>query len=281
MTICTLLPSDLLHLISAINVYEGIRRGLVSPDSKPCSTVQKLFPQIEEVIVESSLVGRTGGNRGGFWTARSKALSLDDWIALVAAMRTSMDLTLFHTDESEMPRWVQISFANMGNYGLAVTIPGGTVAIEAVWRPNKPKKVWDVEFREARHTPHTESKSLNESYATFLQALRDISDFAKRSERYTFVPIFESAMDILESGGEMTRYAGCLLDETIFTPGARQLFEAVGRCWVFGGMGSWDDIIIRDQNTKREHEAITSHFFDALMQAILSVANKGRNEVAT
>jgi hypothetical protein len=273
-------PTDLAHYLLIIDVFESIRQGLPVPIDTPCSSAQEDRDfNVGKTIVTPAVAKKTTTSWRKSWLARPRGQSLDEWIVSVAAQPSSIELALFRTDESEMPRWVQASFANMGNYGLAVTTPRGTVPIEAIWRPNKATKLWDVEFHEAHRTPHIESKSLNESYGDFLRVLRDIGEFAKRSDRYEFVPVFESALDVLEAGGEMTRYAGQLLDEAIFTPGARQLFEGVGRCWVFGGMGSWNDIIIRDPVLKREHEAVTGRFYDALMQAVLSIANKGRRDV--
>lgn len=274
---CTNLPSDISHLIGVIGIYEAVRRGVIESVEQACSTMQnQLESHIGEVTVASSVVHKTTENRRTFWAPRAGAIPLPQWIRSLGEQQASVELALFETGPSEMPRWVHVAFANSGSCGLAVTTRRGSTAVRAIWQPNDPKKQYDIDLKEVSVPPCTESKPLNESYSGFLTALDAISDFARRSERYEFLPVFESVETALKTGGDLSRYTEAVMREDVFSPGAIHLFDALDQSWIFGGMGSWTDIILRDPNVKQEYDTVTAYFYDALMQAILSVANKGR-----
>jgi hypothetical protein len=55
---------------------------------------------------------------------------------------------------------------------------------------------------------------------------------------------------------------------------ARRLLTAAAHAWVFGGMGSWNDVTFPDdQAMKREHEEVTGRLYRAVCAAIVAGAN--------
>jgi hypothetical protein len=43
--------------------------------------------------------------------------------------------------------------------------------------------------------------------------------------------------------------------------------------WVFGGMGSWNDLGFAENDLQRQYEQITRELFTAVLQACVSAAN--------
>lgn len=59
---------------------------------------------------------------------------------------------------------------------------------------------------------------------------------------------------------------------TTLTPQATRLLQAAGRAWVFGAMGSWNDIV-PEASLKPSYDASSKALFAALRRAVLVVAN--------
>ena len=55
-------------------------------------------------------------------------------------------------------------------------------------------------------------------------------------------------------------------------PEAERLLKAAGRAWVFGAMGSWNDVGV-DAALKPRYESASKVLFDALARAVLVSAN--------
>ena len=55
------------------------------------------------------------------------------------------------------------------------------------------------------------------------------------------------------------------------------------KAWVFGGMGSWNDVYFDDREARTEYEAISRHLYSALLTALLASVNSefdpGPNDV--
>jgi hypothetical protein len=56
------------------------------------------------------------------------------------------------------------------------------------------------------------------------------------------------------------------------TPEAQGLLKAAGAAWVFGAMGSWNDVV-PDAALKPRYESASKTLFTALSRAVLVSAN--------
>jgi hypothetical protein len=56
---------------------------------------------------------------------------------------------------------------------------------------------------------------------------------------------------------------------------ARQLVAAATRAWVFGGMGSWNDVWFANPALVQRYKALTPALFEAVLSAIVDGANAG------
>jgi len=101
-------------------------------------------------------------------------------------------------------------------------------------------------------------------------ALLEIEPLAQKIPGAPFAHFFATARAALdgkdsEPPPSFVRYAG-------LSPEAGRLLQATGRAWVFGGMGSWNDMVVAPALTPRYHES-SNALFAALQRAVLAIAN--------
>lgn len=56
-------------------------------------------------------------------------------------------------------------------------------------------------------------------------------------------------------------------------PDSRRLAGMARAAWVFGGMGSWNDLGFADGDAQREYEQLSRQLFDAVMRAFVAAVN--------
>jgi hypothetical protein len=79
---------------------------------------------------------------------------------------------------------------------------------------------------------------------------------------------FEGALE----GGPDIPYHPDLLPAG-YTSEARQLAAMAVKAWVFGGMGSWNDVYFDDRQVAAEYAAISQNLYGALLRALLASVN--------
>ena len=69
-----------------------------------------------------------------------------------------------------------------------------------------------------------------------------------------------------------------------YTSEARLLAAMAVKAWVFGGMGSWNDVYFGDQEAAAEYAAISRNLYSTLLRALVASVNSeidpGPNDVA-
>ena len=101
-------------------------------------------------------------------------------------------------------------------------------------------------------------------------ALLNIEAVARAMPGAPFADIFAAARSALE--GQDLPYPLELLQFTQMKPEAQRLLKAAGRAWVFGAMGSWNDVV-PEASLKARYESASQTLFAALQRAVLVSAN--------
>ncbi|MCP4618415.1 MAG: hypothetical protein GY844_18515 [Bradyrhizobium sp.] len=136
------------------------------------------------------------------------------------------------------------------------------------------RKIWGVTyFRIAPNAPRLplQSRSLEEVRRDLEIALKQIETFAGHRKLEPFVTMFRNGARLLASDNPL---------DGLYHPdmgpalplGARQLLGATQAAWVFGGMGSWNDIGF-DGADQQEYEQLSDRLFSLLNEAICAAAN--------
>ena len=100
-------------------------------------------------------------------------------------------------------------------------------------------------------------------------ALTRIEAFAIRHDQAGFAGCFRRGLESLESNDPVS-----LIDEKDWLPqigyglAARQIYMAACQSWVFGGMGSWNDLVFQDPIENSEYEDLSRQLYEAINSGI-------------
>ena len=101
-------------------------------------------------------------------------------------------------------------------------------------------------------------------------ALLSIEGVARAIPGAPFADVFVAARETLE--GKDLPYPLEFLRYAQMKPEAERLLKAAGRAWVFGAMGSWNDVGV-DAAMKPRYESASKALFSAVQRAVLVTAN--------
>ncbi len=101
-------------------------------------------------------------------------------------------------------------------------------------------------------------------------ALLSIEGVARALPGAPFADVFVAARETLE--GKDLPYPLEFLRHAQMKPEAERLLKAAGRAWVFGAMGSWNDVGV-DAAMKPRYESASKALFSAVQRAVLVTAN--------
>jgi hypothetical protein len=133
------------------------------------------------------------------------------------------------------------------------------------------RKIWSTTYVLLGETrpDALETVAFDAAVSRLRDVLPRIEAFARKETYDPFADCFARALTALDGGpgsfdadDDFTRYAGML-------PGQQRVRLAIGHAWVFGGMGSWNDI----GGTGPEYEQLSEELFTALNDAICGLAN--------
>jgi hypothetical protein len=134
------------------------------------------------------------------------------------------------------------------------------------------KKIWlsaYILIGEAEPTDPVDTDVAGAS-ATLRDALISIETVARAMPGAPFADQFVAGRRALD--GHDSEPAPDFVRFTQLTPEATRLLQAAGRAWVFGGMGSWNDIA-PEAGLKPSYERASKSLFAALQRAVLVVGN--------
>src|SRR5215207_8072616 len=138
------------------------------------------------------------------------------------------------------------------------------------------RKIWDVAYFRIDHgRPHIplQTKSIAALRQDLMMVLSGIEAFAARQKLEYFAGVFRKAADLLSSDHPLSQtYHSGFAPTPAMPLEAKQLLGAVQTAWVFGGMGTWNDLGFHGDD-QRESDALSGELFLLLNQAICSAVN--------
>jgi len=138
------------------------------------------------------------------------------------------------------------------------------------------RKIWSVSYAMIdKDQPVTDVQAdIREIYSQLEQSLVSITDFAGVQQLPGWADVFKKARAILNSTDPAgSYYHHDLLLEKHYTLIARQLLFAAGAAWVFGGMGSWNDLGFNTAEDNKKYDDVSASLYTAINQSVLAVAN--------
>lgn len=150
-----------------------------------------------------------------------------------------------------------------------------------IWEPfhrlgdrNDPqRRIWKCTHIMLSKAPRHEfdadaSLKLDVAVESFRKALVRIETYARDEKQDNWADIFNEATAVIDAGkpsieqGDMARFTG-------FSDQQAAIFEACSRAWVFGGMGSWNDV----GGTGERYDRVSQALYDTLNACIAALAN--------
>ena len=103
--------------------------------------------------------------------------------------------------------------------------------------------------------------------------LTRVESFARSHDVEYFADVFRRALDSLTSDAAEQPYHRDLLPPAGYGAEARRILAACGHAWVFGGMGSWNDLGFERPEDQREYEQLSEELYAAVNRGIEESAN--------
>jgi hypothetical protein len=140
------------------------------------------------------------------------------------------------------------------------------------------ERIWRVTYSGSTSKKFIESINFNLSdmYLKLSEAIHNIDDFAQKYDHQWARKPFGDALKTLDSKGKVLNgYHRDLAPTNFLSDEVLAIFDACQCAWLFGGMGSWNDIGIRSKEVKekeleqREYERVSEGLFQTLGEAIV------------
>lgn len=136
------------------------------------------------------------------------------------------------------------------------------------------RKIWRVSYALVAVDPAADfaPRPLDNLAAALRAALLEIRAFARANECGNFVQCFNDALHALDNPQADVGYHKDLFPPKALDPSAQSLLKATQAAWVFGGMGSWNDMGFPGA-TQQEYERVSEQLFNQLNDAIEAAAS--------
>lgn len=138
------------------------------------------------------------------------------------------------------------------------------------------RPVWSVSYGMIDKDQPVSNKQfdIKEISSLLQQNLQNITAFAQTQQLSNWARVFTKAASILNSVTPIQDYYHQdLLVEKHYSLQARQLLAAAGAAWVFGGMGSWNDLGFDTDETNKTYDDLSAQLYNVINKAVLAVAN--------
>lgn len=148
----------------------------------------------------------------------------------------------------------------------------------ADWQVNAQRapggRVWRATYKQVSGaSTNGPPLSLAQASADLNAALHDVAAFALEQKLSNWHSNFLSALDAFDAT-KPARHDNCadLAPPGVLPPDARILLDACQRAWVFGGMGSWNDMGFADAD-QSEYDRVSDRLYQAVVAGIIAAAN--------
>ena len=86
------------------------------------------------------------------------------------------------------------------------------------------------------------------------------------------------AIEVVQNPWPVLLFSTDLILNTVENESVRQLLAGSLKAWVFGRLGSWNDMYITDPSQERKYQGISKYLYRAVIQAYGATANSTADE---
>ena len=139
-----------------------------------------------------------------------------------------------------------------------------------VWNQKAPnRRIWRVSYSLDSTEPRRSyvGRNLAIVKAALRESLEEILAFSERHTEGAFTAHFAEALEAIDDAAAEVGYHNDIAMPGQLNADAESLLKASSRAWVFGGMGSWNDMSF-DGALQTEYENVSETLFDLVHEAI-------------
>jgi hypothetical protein len=172
-----------------------------------------------------------------------------------------------------------VAFAGAGNWFVLGTSRKNSAEVwHASWtvREREPgdRGVWEVvyhgESADDGVLPPRPAMSISKQRLTV--ALDNAEAFARSQELGRWADWFAEAR-LLDASNDEPPFLSDMLPARGFSKSARRLLAMATSSWVFGGMGSWNDLAFSSREDEEEYERVSAELYSAVLGALVAGVN--------
>jgi len=167
---------------------------------------------------------------------------------------------------------------------------GGTWLIEAIYDTHstywigkeeltredaKNGRIWSTKYSQLSSKPNSfqPNYSLVQTKQKLSSVLTRIAAFSGKHGLDYWTDIFKKASANLTSTQPVVDYYTDFIVAEYYSLSARQVLFAASKAWVFGGMGSWNDIVYQTEKDEALNKALSAELYDAVIEGIMASVN--------
>ena len=151
-----------------------------------------------------------------------------------------------------------------------------------VWRPiwtlaegdGPERSTWAVEYR-GRRSSKVEVPRINPaaSMDRLTVAITEAEAFAAREGLDDWAAVFGAALRLGEAADPIPPFNPDMFPPAAYGRAARHLLAMADRAFVFGGMGSWNDLALASPSATDAYERISEELYAAVLEAVVAAVN--------
>lgn len=224
-------------------------------------------------------------SRGGRWQVIAR--TPDEWMDSVTSGDFSRAMLVHESvDHPQFPDRMSAGFVGGGGRWLLSTQRGNRSEYwEAGWQvANKDaadQRIWQVRYMlvAERESVPSVATPVVELTARLIRALTEINSFAREHDLGGFADCFTKAEECLVAEHPFTLvYHRDLTPEGAISLPAARVLAACQAAWVFGGMGSWNDLGF-DGTDQERYNKLSDHLYGLLNKCICAGVNESAASV--
>jgi len=209
----------------------------------------------------------------------SVANSIFDWLTFLRSIKvTHLWNIAFAWQRQDITEHVAEAFSGGVPRAIQADLPKGFELWYPQWKTGgQSQKPWQVEYRSLRF-PNSHVLPAQELSAVMNQLKYAISQaeiFSNRPDvnARNWATWFNKSLDLLDSPDPKVPFYPDMLPDSGFSLEARQILASATQSYVFGGMGSWNDMVFESLEIQKEYDKITRELYDAVKLGITMASN--------
>jgi hypothetical protein len=214
---------------------------------------------------------------GGLKKRSLTADSPDDWLEACAERRIiALWLDPHPTAAGQLPAHLAAAFANGTQCSIVAVGPKSErwVAGWSVGRPGAPdNRIWDVLYVGSRdRSSWVGTPDLDAARERLERQASAARDLATRFGWTDWAEWFAEALTAGTSNDPVARFHDDVMPASA-DRARRQLFALASGSYVFGGMGSWNDLEAPDPQGEAAYQRISMELYSAVLEAVAASVN--------